>query len=317
MKKPKWTRKLKVLFWLVFAVGLLWVFYAPHTHRASLSPRTVITVKVAQSPPPSLRQDDPPPTRQQEDFEEPPSPQKQQGSITVPVSPEPVAPLPAGQPVRIALVIDDMGADMRSSEKAILLPQSVTLSFLPFAPRTREQAKIARERGHEVLLHMPMEPRGHESPGNGALMVDLPLAELQARLETALASFTGFDGINNHMGSKFTAYAEGMEMVIDALKERNLFFLDSRTSGQTVGLKIAQAKGLPAISRDVFLDDDPSPAAVRRQLETAERVARRKGRAVAIGHPHHATIDAIEAWVPGATARGIELVPVNHLVGQP
>ncbi|MFA5040609.1 MAG: divergent polysaccharide deacetylase family protein [Bdellovibrionales bacterium] len=239
----------------------------------------------------------------------------QNGTILVPVTPEaPVAPSPSGKTVRIAIVIDDLGPELKSGERAIALPSAITLSYLPFAVRAREQAKEARDNGHEILLHLPMEPLGHEHPGRGALMVDLPMSELRARLETALSSLTGYDGVNNHMGSKFTTYKEGMELVIDDLMERRLFFLDSRTNTQTVAIKVARQKGLPSLSRDVFLDDDPSPEAIRKQLEATERVAHRNGFAVAIGHPHTTTMDVLEAWAAEAPSRGIELVPLNKLV---
>ena len=145
-------------------------------------------------------------------------------------------------------------------------------------------------------------------------MVNMPLPELKERFDSALSSFTGFDGVNNHMGSKFTTYKEGMSLVIDDLMERHLFFLDSRTSIQSLGLKIAREKGLPSINRDVFLDDDPSPEAIRKQLAETEHIARRKGYAVAIGHPYMTTINVLEAWAAEAPSRGIELVPVNTLV---
>ncbi|MDD3370562.1 MAG: divergent polysaccharide deacetylase family protein [Alphaproteobacteria bacterium] len=312
MKKSKFRKKLKAIFWVVVALGFLWAFFAPHTR---VTPPTV-TVKVQRpikpkdgellpAPPPAPEPELKPP------FEEP----QQSSGITVPVAPEPPPePLPDGRGVKIAIVIDDMGADIRTSEKAIRLPAAITLSFLPYAGRTREQIKEARAGNHEILLHMPMEPVGPQNPGPGALLTELPMPELKERLEKALASVTGYDGINNHMGSKFTAYRAGMEMVAENLKERNLFFLDSRTNGQTVAIKIAKEKGLPSISRDVFLDDVPTLEAVRKQLELTERIARRKGRAVAIGHPHQATIEAIRIWVPEAQSRGIELVPVNELV---
>jgi polysaccharide deacetylase 2 family uncharacterized protein YibQ len=138
--------------------------------------------------------------------------------------------------------------------------------------------------------------------------------ELRQRFETALASFVGFDGVNNHMGSKFTAYPEGMEMVVDELQQRHLFFLDSRTSGKTVGETIARQHGLPTIARDVFLDDTISVDAIRAQLIETEHVARRKGYAVAIGHPHAATMDALQQWLPEAEAKGFKFVPVRELV---
>ena len=164
------------------------------------------------------------------------------------------------------------------------------------------------------MLHMPMEPLGHEDPGPGALLVDLPMRELQQRFETALASFTGFDGVNNHMGSKFTAWPEGMQMVADELKSRDLFYLDSRTSAQSVGEQIAAKDGVPTIKRDVFLDDTQTADNVRAQLAATEQVARHKGYAVAIGHPHSVTMDVLPQWIDDVQKRGFELVPVRSLV---
>jgi polysaccharide deacetylase 2 family uncharacterized protein YibQ len=132
-----------------------------------------------------------------------------------------------------------------------------------------------------------------------------------------LASFVGFDGVNNHMGSKFTADADGMNLVINDLKERNLFFLDSRTSAKTVGEKLAREQGLPTLSRDVFLDDVIDEMAILRQLEQTERTARHKGYAVAIGHPHAVTMEVLAQWMPEAEARGFKLVPVRALLSKP
>jgi len=222
--------------------------------------------------------------------------------------------VPKGHKPEIAIVIDDMGLNLAGSRRAIELPAYVTLSFMPYAERLKDQTEAARDNGHELLLHMPMEPIGHDDPGPGALFTSLPPAEVQARLEKALASFSDFDGINNHMGSKFTADEAGMEIVVDELKKRRLFFLDSRTSAKTVGYAVARTHNLPAINRDVFLDDDMSPAAIKMQLDETERIARHKGYAVAIGHPHDQTLQALEAWLPDAEERGFALVPLHDLV---
>ncbi len=311
MKKSLWKKRAKNAFWVVFVVGGLWVAFAPHTR---LTPRPSVTVKVQK--PPLLEEPKLEPSQNLGGEEQAPQnlPLPGGGGVSVPVVPEPVVPRPAGHPAKIAIVIDDVGPDLKGSERAIRLPASVTLSFLPYAVRLREQASAAREGGHELLLHMPMEPVGHENPGSGALMVEMPMSDLQQRFEEALASFTGFDGVNNHMGSKFTAYADGMNMVVDELQQRHLFFLDSRTSTQSVGRKIAEEKGVPSISRDIFLDDDTSPDAIRKQLEATERLAQRKGYAVAIGHPHATTMEVLEAWTAEARARGFELVPLKGLV---
>ncbi|MDR3423870.1 MAG: divergent polysaccharide deacetylase family protein [Alphaproteobacteria bacterium] len=313
MKKSPFKKKLKIAFWVVFALGCLWVAYAPPTR---LTPPPSVTVKVQQPPPlptPEAKAPAPQPALGGEE-QTPQAPAVHNEAVTVPVAPEKEEKIPSGRKLKIAIVIDDVGPDLTGSEKAIKLPPAVTLSFLPYAARVREEAKEARDDGHELLLHMPMEPVGHEYPGQGALLVDLPMRDLQQRFENALASFTGFDGVNNHMGSKFTAWPEGMTMVVDELQQRHLFFLDSRTSAQSVGLKTAEAKGLPAIGRDVFLDDDQSPDAIRKQLDITERIARRKGYAVAIGHPHAATMAVLGAWTGEAAGRGVELVPLRDLV---
>ncbi len=127
----------------------------------------------------------------------------------LPVEPAPVT-VPTGKKPPIAIVMMMWGWILRGSKRATDLPAFITLSFIPYSSHLKEQTLEARERGHELLLHMPMEPMGRDNPGPGALLTELPMDELQQRFETALASFTGFDGVNNHMGSKFTAYQPGM-----------------------------------------------------------------------------------------------------------
>jgi polysaccharide deacetylase 2 family uncharacterized protein YibQ len=239
-----------------------------------------------------------------------------QANIMVPVMPEAPPSTSITKP-KIAIVIDDVGLDVKGTDRAIDLPEYVTLSFLPYAPRLRELAKDARDEGHELLLHMPMEPVGHNNPGPSALLTDLPPDEIRQRFENALASFVGFDGVNNHMGSKFTAYKPGMEIVIDELQQRHLFFLDSRTTAESVGESVAKNRHLPTIGRDIFLDDDVSSNAVKQQLLETEKTAKRKGSAVAIGHPHAATLEALEKWLPDAEKRGFTFVPLRTLVAPP
>jgi polysaccharide deacetylase 2 family uncharacterized protein YibQ len=238
-----------------------------------------------------------------------------QPETVVPVQAE-QAPPPqtSGEHPKIAIVIDDMGLDLRGSKRAVALPGNITLSFMPYAPRLKEQTMDAREQGHELLLHMPMEPMGHDDPGPGALFVNLSQDEIRERFQSALASFIGFDGVNNHMGSRFTAYPEGMEIVIDELQQRHLFYFDSRTSAASVGARIAQEHNLPTIVRDIFIDDDITVKSIDHQLEQIERVARRKGYAVAIGHPHAFTLDCLEQWIPEAKKRGFVFVPIHDLV---
>jgi polysaccharide deacetylase 2 family uncharacterized protein YibQ len=214
----------------------------------------------------------------------------------------------------VAIVIDDVGIDRPRSKRAWELPGPLTLSFLPYAKDLRDQARAARARGHELLLHLPMEPTGRADPGPNALLVSLNDAELRQRTVAALDSFDGYVGVNNHMGSRFTTFRPGMETVLRQFKGRGLMFLDSRTTAQSVGDQLAQEMGLPSIVRHVFLDDDESLDSVRRKLAEAEAVARRQGFVVAIGHPHESTLQALGEWLPGLQAKGLALAPATAVL---
>jgi polysaccharide deacetylase 2 family uncharacterized protein YibQ len=214
----------------------------------------------------------------------------------------------------VAIVIDDVGLDRPRSKRAWELPGPLTMSFLPYAKDLRDQARAARARGHELFLHLPMEPTGRADPGPNALLVSLSDAEIKQRTAAALDSFDGYVGVNNHMGSRFTTFRPGMETVLRQFKGRGLMFLDSRTTAQSVGDQLAQEMGVPSIVRHVFLDDDESLESVRRKLAEAEAVARRQGFVVAIGHPHEATLQALGEWLPGLQAKGMTLAPATAVL---
>jgi uncharacterized protein len=214
----------------------------------------------------------------------------------------------------IAIVIDDVGIDRLHSKRAWELPGPLNMSFLPYSKDLREQAAAARARGQELMLHLPMEPMGRADPGPGALLVSLSDADLRQRVTTALDSFDGYVGVNNHMGSRFTANKADMETVLKLFKARGLMFLDSRTTPQTVGEQTAQELGVPTMPRNVFLDDDEAPDAVRRKLVETEAIARRQGFVVAIGHPHEATLQALAEWLPGLSAKGLVLAPATAVL---
>jgi polysaccharide deacetylase 2 family uncharacterized protein YibQ len=214
----------------------------------------------------------------------------------------------------IAIVIDDVGIDRPHSKRAWELPGPMTMSFLPYARDLREQAKAARAHGHELMLHLPMEPSGRNDPGPNALLVSLSESDLKQRVTTALDSFDGYVGVNNHMGSRFTADRAGMETALRQLKARGLLFLDSRTTPQSVGDQVAQELGVPSVARHVFLDDVDSLAAVRAKLAETEAIARRQGFVVAIGHPHEATIQALAEWLPTVAGKGLALAPLSAVL---
>jgi hypothetical protein len=216
----------------------------------------------------------------------------------------------------IALVIDDLGFNRRAAAAINRLSGPLTLAFLPYAPKLDEQTRAARAAGHELLVHVPMEPGGREWPGPDALTSELAPAELITRLRSQLRSFRGFVGINNHMGSLLTTDPERMAIIMAELRRLGLLFLDSRTSPQSVAARAAAHLGVPHAERDVFIDNDLGHASVLRQLERAERIARFHGHAVAIGHPHDVTLEALRTWLPKLETRGIALVPISAIVAR-
>jgi hypothetical protein len=214
----------------------------------------------------------------------------------------------------VAIVIDDLGYNERAAHRLIAAGRPLTLAFLPISPNVAGQARSAAAAGMDVIVHMPMEPLGRENPGRGAIRVGMPAESIEALVEAGLAAVPGAIGLNNHMGSKVTSDLASMRPVMATLARRGLFFLDSRTSGSSKAHAAALASGVPAIGRDVFLDNEVSFGAVMRQLQATERRARTRGYAVAIGHPHNTTIDALLAWMPEAEARGISLTTLKTLV---
>lgn len=220
-----------------------------------------------------------------------------------------------GQPM-IAVVLDDLGLNRPAARRAIALPGPLTLSFMTYAEGLRGFAADARAAGHELLLHVPMEPRDPTyDPGPNALRIGLSRDEISRRLRWDLARFDGFVGINNHMGSKFTAAPEGIGQVMRELRARDLLFLDSVTSAASVAWRAAARSGVPFARRDVFLDHNRRDAdSIRGQLARLERIAQRRGFAVGIGHPHKATLEVLADWLPEARRRGIALVPISAIV---
>ncbi len=225
-------------------------------------------------------------------------------------------PIPRGDGRKIALVIDDLGR--RVQDVAELADLGVPLSFgvLPFETRTFDVITELDRLGAEVLLHLPMQPSTEADPGPGALTGAMSRAELEAATRWALGAVNGAKGVNNHMGSELSADAESMRAVLGVLAERELFFLDSRTSPDSVGYQLALEMGLAAAERQVFLDADAEPEAIRGQFRRLLGVALDRGSAVAIAHPHADTIAVLREEIPQALAAGFEFVPVSALTSR-
>ena len=224
---------------------------------------------------------------------------------------------PAKGRAQVAIVLDDMGLSQFRSDRAIALPRPITLAILPYGNHLDGLVARARTAGHEILVHLPMEPQAADAdPGPNALLTGLPIPELDRRIAANLARLDGYVGINNHMGSRFTASSREMRRVMRALQARDLLFLDSLTTGKSTGHSLAREFGIPTVVRDIFLDNDRNPAKILKQLERTAARARKNGYAIAIGHPYPETLNALESWLPGLAKRGIVLVPISALVKQ-
>jgi polysaccharide deacetylase 2 family uncharacterized protein YibQ len=219
-----------------------------------------------------------------------------------------------GRPM-IAIVLDDLGNDQKRSRNAIALPAPLTLSFIPYGYNLPTLTQLARASGHELMVHVNMEPLDHDvDPGPNALLTSLTPVEIRRRLDWALSRFDGFTGINNHMGSRFTAWPDGMEIVLQTLNERGLLFLDSLTNTRSIGPALARVFKTPFAVRDVFIDHDRTDEFIIKQLALTERLARRNGHAIAIGHPHDLTVNRLKQWLATVESRGFTLVPVSAII---
>lgn len=223
----------------------------------------------------------------------------------------------SGRPM-VAIVIDDLGMDVRRTKRVMYLPQPITLAFLPYAPKTAELAREGKAKGHSLIIHTPMEATdGRLNIGPGGLKVSMQPEALDTAFAAMMKSFEGYEGINNHMGSRMTQNRPAMDRIMRTLAANNLFFLDSKTAGRSVGARAAAAAGVPYAERDVFLDHVDSAEFVRKALAHTEQLALRRGYAIAIGHPKDHTIAGLQAWIPTLEAKGIELVPVKRLLIHP
>lgn len=205
-------------------------------------------------------------------------------------------------PPRVAIIIDDVGLDAEKARLAIALPAEVTLSFLPYAPNVQTNVDRALAAGHEVFLHLPMEAVGGEDPGPNALRVAMDHGELARQIAHNLSAFHGYVGVNNHMGSRFTADAAAMRTVIEALRDRGLIFIDSRTTALTKAEALAREMGVPTAARNVFLDNTLTEDSIAGQFSELLNLSAQQGVALAIGHPHLVTLEFLSAALP--TLRG-------------
>jgi hypothetical protein len=216
---------------------------------------------------------------------------------------------------RVAIIIDDIGYDAALARDFLALEIPLTFSLLPDGPHRQRLARQAADAGVELMLHLPMEPLEYPdvSPGPNALMARLSGDALADRIDAALSRLPEVKGVNNHMGSRLTGMAAPIHRVLALLRDQDLYFVDSVTNPQSLCRPVARRLQVPFARRDVFLDHDLRPAAIRRQIDRLIQVARSHGKAVGIGHPHAATRDALRDARP-RLMEAVQLVPASRIV---
>jgi polysaccharide deacetylase 2 family uncharacterized protein YibQ len=227
------------------------------------------------------------------------------------------AAAPATRPT-IAIIIDDVGDGLADGRRAIALPGAAALSILPHTPFGPRLAEEAHQRGKQVMLHLPMEALEALDPEPGEIAADMPALEMAMTLAHDLRSVPHAAGVNNHRGSRLTQNGVAMATLMRVLRAQGpLFFVDSVTSANSLAARTARQQGVPSLARDVFLDNDRDPQAIAGQFERLVDIARRRGHALAIGHPYPETLALLERRLPELAARGILLVePSAMLEGQ-
>ncbi|GIP43403.1 hypothetical protein J45TS6_18620 [Paenibacillus sp. J45TS6] len=230
----------------------------------------------------------------------------------VPVHAEPVK--------KMVIIIDDLGNGMKGTDEMLNMPTTLNVAIMPFLPTTKRDAELAHQKGIDVLVHMPMEPRKGKRDwlGPGAITTDLSDEEIRKRVNAAIDEVPYAVAMNNHMGSKVTSDRRIMSIVLDVCKERGLFFVDSKTDQHSVVAELAAEKGMPPVENDIFLDDQYSISHISRQMRLAEEKLKQQDICVTIGHvgvPGLMTAGIIRDAIPRLTGK-VELISISDMVKQ-
>jgi len=234
-----------------------------------------------------------------------------------------IPPQPKEGYAMVAIIIDDVGVLPHMGERTVKeLPSEVTLAFLPYGKATYELSEMARKEGHEVMIHLPMEPISPPSktapdPGPNALFVDDGLEIIRNNTRMNLEGLAHISvGVNNHMGSRFTSWKDGMQEVLQVVAGEGLMFVDSVTTRDSKVLDAAKEVGVPLLRRNVFLDHSKEKSDIFNALKKATRIAHENGSAIVIGHPYAETLEVLAKWIPLLEEEKIQLVPITALLNK-
>lgn len=242
------------------------------------------------------------------------TPLVQANEFPLPTLPKEIINLNITQPA-ISIIIDDMGYRLNSGQRAVNLPGDITFSFLPHAPHVEQLSQRAHEQNKEVMLHLPMEAEAGKRLGPGGLTECMTEKKFAKVLEASINSIPHVSGFNNHMGSLLTKSSLWMKRLMHKVAaDKNLFFVDSKTTSDSVAHSTARAEGLQSIQRDIFIDHEDSKSFIQKQLRKLVNKARQNGTALAIAHPKKITLSELEQWLPELENKGIRLVSVSKLI---
>lgn len=215
----------------------------------------------------------------------------------------------------MAIIIDDFGYSNEPINAFAEINRPLTFAVLPYRPHSSEAASRGLSSGHQVILHLPLEPLSAAAQSEqvtiGSGMSDSDIRSTAAR---AIQSIPGIIGVNNHQGSRATADQRVMRQVLSEIKSNNLFFVDSRTNSQSVAVAVARQMGVKTTANELFIDNENEVSAVKRQLRTAQNIALRNGSVVVIGHARLTTAAAVREMIPEIESSGIRLVFVSEMV---
>ncbi|MDT8442026.1 MAG: divergent polysaccharide deacetylase family protein [Desulfuromonadales bacterium] len=230
--------------------------------------------------------------------------------------PSPVASLSSSSVARVAIIMDDLGRSFHAAQTLLSFAEPVAFSILPGESQAAAVAEMAHLAGREVLLHLPMEPRGYPeiNPGHDALLLSQTDDEIERRIDGFLQRVPYAVGVNNHMGSRFTEDRRAMTTVMQSVHRRGLFMVDSLTTGRSVVVDVARELRVPWQRRDVFLDNVAEVEAIAEQVALLVAKARRHGMAIGLCHPYPETLQALGRELPLLAERGVKVVPVATLL---
>ena len=294
MPKVRWAT---LLMLAIFATLALLIVLVPRRPTSAARPPAA---KEAERPPPG-------PTEPTAEGELP----------TISALPKEERPEPAPRPeveALIAVVVDDVGYNLEGLKAFLAIPFPIAFAVLPNLPHSAEAARLIEAAGRELLLHMPMEALNGENPGPGAILTSQDDRQIESILEASFAELPAAVGMNNHMGSKATADQRVMDVVMRYLAARRLFFLDSRTTADTLAPTLAERYGVRLLSRDVFVDNQTDAAYIVKAVRKGVDLARSRGRAVLIGHVQDAELAReLARLLPGLDRQGVLLVAPSSL----